>query len=154
MRRNTEAVWSFSDDRIHLVGVVVFGEQMVRARGGGVSCPRDPSQITSSPPEGLATRRSMGINGNYFTRERDEWAAGRETSPFVVVAARHGALVVARAQSHVRARTTGKALQLNNRPPVKQFLTPSSSYTCACTSYKTNQKKNGEGRSSCWFLRS
>lgn len=47
-------------------------------------CPRDPSQITRFSPEGLATRRSIGINGNYFARERDEWAAGRETSSFVV----------------------------------------------------------------------
>lgn len=80
-----------------------------------------------SPPEGLATRRSIRINGNYFARERDEWAAGRETSFFVVPSACHRAPghTRARARSHAGARThvdNRKALQLNNRPPVKHFF--------------------------------
>ena len=64
-----------------------------------MSCPRDPSQITWFSPEGLATRRSIEINGNYFTRERDEWAAGRETSSFVVPL-RVTELPVTRAHTH------------------------------------------------------
>ncbi len=72
-----EAIWE-------LVGVVVFGEQMAEARGGACLVLATLHKSHGFSPEGLATRRSIRINGNYFARERDEWAAGRETSSFVV----------------------------------------------------------------------
>lgn len=68
-----------------MVDVVVFWGADGRDSRRGVSCPRDPSQITRFSPEGLAPRSSIRINGNYCARERDEWAAGRETSSFVVL---------------------------------------------------------------------
>lgn len=90
-----------------------------------MSCPRDPSQITQLSPEGLASHRSMGINGNYFTREKDEWAAGRETSPFVVspsVSHSSRARLQTRARSYKYTHAQQEEFRLNNRWPVKQFF--------------------------------
>lgn len=136
-----EAIW-------YLVGVVVFGEQMAGARGGACLVLATLHKSHSFSPEGLATLRSIRINGNYFARERDEWAAGRETSPFVV-SLRVTELLVAHKHTHRNPHTRAhavtrthtnnrKALQLNNRPPVKQFfnLTHARSRTQSLTHTK------------------
>ena len=99
---------------------MVFGEQMARARGGACLVLATLHKSHGFSPEGLATLRSIRINGNYSARERDEWAAGRETSSFVVVPACHRAPALslththtnrephARAHLHVHAQTIGK----------------------------------------------
>lgn len=54
-----------------LVGVVVFVSRWSGLEKGRVLSSR-PFTNHKFSPEGLATRRSIEINGNYFTRERDE----------------------------------------------------------------------------------
>ena len=157
-----EAIW--------LVGRCcgVWCEQMARARGGACLVLATLHKSHGFSPEGLATRRSIRINGNYSARERDEWAAGRETSSFVVVPACHRAPALshthththtnkkARAHALTRARTDNrKALQLNNRPPVKQFfnLTRAPSRARTHTHTHTHTQASGsDGRSSSSLL--
>lgn len=115
-----------------------------------MSCPRDPSQITQLSPEGLATRRSIRINGNYSARERDEWVAGRETSSFVVPLRVTELLVThtrVHTQLHVHTQTIRTALQLNNRPPVKQFLNSPHTHACVQTRAHACAQGASQGRS-------
>lgn len=85
---------------------MVFGEQMAGARGGACLVLATLHKSHGFSPEGLATRRSIRINGNYFARERDEWAAERETSSFVVPLRVTGLLVShTHTGTHARARS-------------------------------------------------
>ena len=100
----------------------------------GVSCPRDPSQITRFLPWGA---RDSPFNKNQWELlcERKGWMGGGARDLFLCCRPcvsqsscslshththKQGAT---RARALTRARTDNrKALQLNNRPPVKQFF--------------------------------
>lgn len=77
---------------------------MAGARGGACLVLATLHKSHGFSPEGLATHRSIRINGNYLARERDEWAAGRETSSFVVPL-HVTELLVTHARAHVGNHT-------------------------------------------------
>lgn len=144
---------------------------MAGARGGACLVLATLHKSHGLSPEGLATRRSIRINGNYSARERDEWAAGRETSSFVVPPTRVSQSSWSHTHTHTYTRTrtvnhtrahaatctladNSRALQLNNRPQVKQFFNlthaPSRTRTHSHSHSHTETDEGRGGRS--YFL--
>lgn len=149
-RRNIGSAWSDRDDRIRLVAARVLWCLVSRWPGleeGGGAClvlaTLHKSQVSPLRGSRLAAQQeSMGITS---PKKEMNGRRGARPLPLLFRGTSRSASGRARAVTHAYARTDNrKALQLNNRPPVKQV----PPQPCSST------KQGSEGRSFCWILRS
>lgn len=143
-----EAIW-------YLVGVVVFGEQMAGLEEGRALSSRPFTNHTVLP----RGARDSPFNRNQWEllRKRKGWMGGGARDLFLCCSTMcHGAPVRARAHKHTHTRThtdNRKALQLNNRPPVKLFFNPTRTRVHARSRTHKGGSEEGGVSTFCCFLK-